>query len=312
MRNNGSGQLSYPAWKGQAVAMQYPKREAFFAHRFVRVLHKTCAAQDLGVATCYLLCVVAHTEDAAHYRGPVRFWNSQLMETLAFRSPKQLNDARQKAVQAGWLHYQRDHDRSVGKYFVLIPDRFRSISDAPIEPDSEWPDDIFLSAGGTGNGTESGTGKVQKGNTSRNGNVTLCGTPSIPDPFPVPSPKEGAAAAANDSADGDAKKYSPEQVLLPLELDTPEFKAARNEWFAQRRRRRLSLRLEYLEGQFRRLAPLGAAQAAACLLYTVAQDYDGIFPDKFGGSKNGKSLAGSAGQTHDPTAATRDPDHGRM
>jgi hypothetical protein len=29
-----------------------------------------------------LIVHIAHTEDAARYRGPVRFWNSQLVETL--------------------------------------------------------------------------------------------------------------------------------------------------------------------------------------------------------------------------------------
>src|SRR5690349_14190317 len=81
----------------------YPKRSAFFAHRFVRVLHKSCAAQDIGPDACYLLCIIAHTEDAARYSGPVRFWRTQLMETMGITSPKRLIELRRRAIERGWL-----------------------------------------------------------------------------------------------------------------------------------------------------------------------------------------------------------------
>ncbi len=45
--------------------MDYPKssRGKFFAHKFVRLMMKSCAAQDMG-QNAVLLCVfIAHTED---------------------------------------------------------------------------------------------------------------------------------------------------------------------------------------------------------------------------------------------------------
>jgi len=118
-----------------------PKRNSFFAHRLVRLLFKTCAPQDIGEQAVLLIIHIAHTEDAIRYSKPVSFWNSQLDSVLGFKSPKQLNQARQRAIQAGWLHYERTGDRQPGLYWTDIPSRFEALSDAPIEnecfPNSE-------------------------------------------------------------------------------------------------------------------------------------------------------------------------------
>jgi hypothetical protein len=105
----------------------------FCAHRFVRVLQKSCAAQDIGPTAAFLCCIIAHTEDAGRYAGPARFWNYQLAETMGFRSPQQLARERARAVAAGRLTYYREQNRAVGCYFVTIPERFSDLSDAPIE-----------------------------------------------------------------------------------------------------------------------------------------------------------------------------------
>ena len=140
-----------------------PKRNSFFAHRLVRLLFKTCAPQDIGAQAVLLIIHIAHTEDAIRYSKPVSFWNSQLDSVLGFKSPKQLNQARQRAIQAGWLHYERTGDRQPGLYWTDIPSRFEALSDAPIEnecfPNSEHEAEninAMLSENGTQNGTQSG------------------------------------------------------------------------------------------------------------------------------------------------------------
>lgn len=178
----------------------YPERTRFFAHRFVRVLHKSCAAQDIGPAACYLCCIIAHTEDAGRYAGPARFWRAQLMETLGFKSPKQLCIARQKAIDAGWLVYFQAGTRAVGEYFVTIPERFLGLPDSAIEPVS---DESISSAGGTNNGTNQ-AGLVPQlvplETHKRNGNGSISGTESgtlpIPIPNPIPSPNNPKSARA--------------------------------------------------------------------------------------------------------------------
>ncbi len=99
-----------------------------------------------------------------------------ISETLGFNSPKQLVEARKRAVNAGWLHYQRDHDRTVGEYWTLTPQNVAKFDDKPIED----LDDSYSANGtevgkhsehGTQSGTQSGTGS---------------GTP--PNPIPEPNP----------------------------------------------------------------------------------------------------------------------------
>jgi len=126
-----------------------------------------------------LVIHIAHTEDAARYQGPVRFWNSQLDETLGFTSKKQLNNCRKAAIDAGWLHYERDHDRKVGHYWTIIPSSVSGHDDRPIEDTAIHFPNGTRSELGTRNGTGVGT---------RVG--THSGTPSNPNPNPSPSPKD--------------------------------------------------------------------------------------------------------------------------
>lgn len=133
------------------------------------------------------------------------------------------------------------------------------------------------------------------------------------DPEILTPPAPPALPARNEPPSPPApaeKEPRAEDVPLPPELSTPEFLAARAEWFEQRRRNRLSLREKYLTGMYARLLPLGPQAAAACLRHSVGNDYDGVFPEKFGG-RGSRARVGS-GQTHNPKAAEADPDHGKF
>lgn len=153
----------------------YPSREPFYAHRLTRLLFKSCAAQSIGQDAVLLIIHIAHTEDAARYQGPVRFWNSQLNEVLGFRSPKTLNNARTKAVQAGWLIYERKHDRTDGRYWTCIPQSVLAFDDEPIEPTFS-PVPVP--------GTEQVAEQESDGKRNRKGT----GDGSLPHPAPVPVP----------------------------------------------------------------------------------------------------------------------------
>ncbi|WP_425619087.1 hypothetical protein NA78x_002818 [Anatilimnocola sp. NA78] len=292
---------------------KYPKRDSYFAHRFVRVLQKSCAAQDIGRDACLLLSFIAHTEDAARYTGPVRYWNSQLEQTMGFTSPKQLNHARHKAVEAGWLNYERAGTRNVGLYFVLIPERFQTLSDSPIEerglssrgdnPVTNHVADSFpmgkesaviLSARGMNSGTNHGknsgmnSGKLSYPSPNPNPNTLAKSSPNelgfvfddVSPPAP-PAPSEPPVPAE--------KEPRAEDVPLPDELNVPHFVAARDAWLKQRRRKRLSLREEFLTKTYARLLPLGPAKAAECLRLTVDNDYSGVFPERFTHEQAGRN-----------------------
>lgn len=110
------------------MADVYPSRPQFFAHKFERLLARCCAAQEVTAAGCWLLSIIAHCEDAKGYRGPVTYWNSQLMPILGLSSWRQFDAVRQKCIDAGWLHYEAGGTRQVGKYWVKIPERLEGLN----------------------------------------------------------------------------------------------------------------------------------------------------------------------------------------
>lgn len=115
------------------MAGEYPKREPFFAVKYVRMLYKVCAAQTLGPLGVNLLTCIALTEDAARYRGGVTFYNGQLMAFLGITKWDTIDRARQKSIECGFLHYANGGKRSPGIYWVVVPDRFADVDDSPMD-----------------------------------------------------------------------------------------------------------------------------------------------------------------------------------
>lgn len=114
------------------MANTYPKRPHFFSNRFLRVLAKACAAQEIGQGAVCLLMTIAVTEDAKRYTGTVTFFNAQLMAAAGFRSEEALATARNRAIEAGWLHYEPGGKHVAGRYWVTIPERLEVLDDAPM------------------------------------------------------------------------------------------------------------------------------------------------------------------------------------
>lgn len=119
-----------------ASPVEYPKRPSFFAYRFCRLMGKACLANDIGPGVCWLLTMIAHTEDAKGYRGAVTFFNEQLMAVAGFNSADALDRARKKAIAAGWLYYSPGGKGIAGKYWVLVPEQFKGMDDAPSDESS--------------------------------------------------------------------------------------------------------------------------------------------------------------------------------
>lgn len=205
--------------------MNYPKRESFFAHKFVRLLTKSCAAQDIGLNAFSLLCVIVHQEDSARYCGPVRFWNEQLMSTLSL-SPRALRDARDKAIKFGWLVYQREHDRSTGRYFVTVPEKYERLSDAPIEEPIRFSGDVSgdvsgeVTSDGSGDASGADLHKEVTSNRTRSEHESAPepSPPSIPIPVPCPVPKNKATTCSPD-------------VVIPESMNREDVLTAVQCWF---------------------------------------------------------------------------------
>ena len=113
----------------------YPKRPSHFAHKVTRLLAKTGAASEIGAHAVLLVVVIVHAEDARRYTGPVTFFNDQLYEALGVSKWKTLNDARRKAVEAGWIIYWAPPQgkRQAGTYQAAIPQQFDGMGDSAID-----------------------------------------------------------------------------------------------------------------------------------------------------------------------------------
>lgn len=115
----------------------YPKRTSHFAHKFVRMLTKVCAAQEIGPEGFCLLTIIVHQEDSKRYGGPVLFYNEQLAPLCGFSSLGRLKRTRAACVEAGWLHYEEGGKRTPGRYWVTMPDVAQPVSDEPVDQEDE-------------------------------------------------------------------------------------------------------------------------------------------------------------------------------
>lgn len=126
----------------------YPRREAFFAHRFCRLLTKSAAAQMIGPEGFCLLAIIVHQEDAKRYTGAVSFWNAQLAPLCGFQSEDRLARVRSRCIEAGWLHYEKGAKGKPGKYWCLIPEEFTPLDDSPTDETETPPQNATAKRGG--------------------------------------------------------------------------------------------------------------------------------------------------------------------
>lgn len=84
-----------------------------------------------------MLTVVAHQEDAKRYKGGVTYWNEQLMPLCGFGGRTRLVLARDKAVRAGWLHYEPGKKARPGIYWTIIPPQYEDLPDTPMDESSD-------------------------------------------------------------------------------------------------------------------------------------------------------------------------------
>ena len=80
---------------------------------------------------------------------------------------------------------------------------------------------------------------------------------------------------------GGATDTPPTGSLIPAELDTEEFRAAWGEWKAERVARRIRPYTRRGEqDQFKKLASFGPAVAVAAIRESIAQGWQGLFPER--------------------------------
>jgi hypothetical protein len=186
----------------------YPKRPRYFAHRFMRVLIKSCAAQEIGQDGLALLTVVAMTEDSKRYSDAVTFWNEQLGPLAGFRNWDQLNRTRTRVIAAGWLHYEPGGRGKVGRYWVTIPDHLEVLDDQPVGEDDPHKIRALFPVGADQSLRET---RIECGsNTEQNTDdpLTACGQSAEPSnlslcPIPDPTPRRAATEPIIDPSEQD-------------------------------------------------------------------------------------------------------------
>lgn len=252
---NGPPASSATAGGGRVSESPYPKRESHFAHRFIRLMARTCLANLIGPEACWLLTIIVMIEDAKRYSGGVTFYAQNLADQCGF-SISSMERFRKRAVEAGWLHHVPGAKRRAATYWVLIP---VAEQDKPDGPSDEGGSEILRQPDG-----ESGEKVTEKAVSNR----LACDGESgehVTDLQTSPSPKKKTAAA----------------VPVPPELDTPEFRSAWAEWMSDRAYRKKPLTALAAEKQLRSLAPIGPKAAVDCINDSIANTWTGLFPDKF-------------------------------
>lgn len=262
----------------------YPKRPKMFVAKFVRLLAKACVANELGAEAFALLTVIAATEDARGYRGPVNFWNGQLAPLIGCRSDSAFKRVRAKCERAGWLVCSTGTKWSPPSYWVVVPATFDGWDDGATD---EGTPDQGPPVGGDGAASERRAGGDGAASERQAGGER-------PDSFPYPSPypptpsewggDEPPAVPAKKPQQPKPEKPDPgvaEDVPIPPELDTPSFRAVWADWLVDRRRRRKAVTQKAATMQLSSLTPLGPDRAIECVQSSIANQYQGLFPDKF-------------------------------
>ena len=266
----------------------YPQRPPFFAHRYCRLLTKTCAAQDIGHIAFVLCVTVAHQEDAKRYTSPVTFFNEQLMPLIGVSKWDSLDRARKRAAEVGWLHYESGNRgrRLPGRYWVTVPAGLDDLGDAPCdetqcppngERGGEWVENQYP-AKGDRDDTQSPVQPPTNGDREGERRGERDGERQ--------GDREGELSSLSLSPNPEPKKTRPgaASVSIPQQLDTPGFKAAWAEWVEYRKSLRKKMPAATEKKQLAALAKVGPLAAIAAIEKSIAQGWIGLFP---GGDDHG-------------------------
>jgi hypothetical protein len=141
----------------------YSKRPKYFALALIRALLDGGSVSEIGADAALLVIAVVSREDTLRYERAPNFFNGQLMSDCGWRKPDQLIRARNKAVAAGWLHYEPAPagSRSPGKYWTKIPTVSTPAFGSRENNDRSriWESSLPEMRNGAGNGSGIGPGK---------------------------------------------------------------------------------------------------------------------------------------------------------
>lgn len=122
-------------------------------------------------------------------------------------------------------------------------------------------------------------------------------TPEIPSTsIAVPDPEP-----THESKPAREPKASAAEVPIPSRLDTPAFREVWSTWLADRAERKKPVTARAAREQLASLEPLGPTSAAECVRASIANQWQGIFPERFRG-RGGGGGGGVRGRAQDEYA----------
>jgi len=275
------------------VKSEYPKRPPFFALKFTRLMAKVCLANHCGQDAAWLLTVIAGVEDAKSYRSAVTFFNEQLMPLVGCKSVDSLARTRAKAVASGWLHYEPGGKGIAGKYWVTIPGEYDRMDDTPADENSaeygefttanlrREPRDKHVNHRTDAEESAERTAREPRGKCGENREESAEHSSLT---FPVPNPRENPTPSGiAGTPKTPATKFNPSKIQIPEELRSPVFETAWRLWVEVRTAKGAKGKLteHSVSAQFRKLIPLGPDRAADCINDSIANSWQGLFPEKF-------------------------------
>jgi hypothetical protein len=200
--------------------------ESYWANKCIRLMTKTAYALHYGTDSCLLNQTVAMQMDACRYRGPVAFWNRQLLDVLGFAKHERLDRARKRSIEAGWLLYRPGNRHRAGQYRVVIPAELQSVETSTIS-ESVFPPEGYQQGyeAGFRDGYEAGL--IESSIPSKRTQERVepesvriqDGQPSYLCPKPDPSPPPLHAASdtpSNSEPAGDADQWAKVEEELIL------------------------------------------------------------------------------------------------
>lgn len=246
------------------------EKKSHHAHRLCRLLIKAAVANEIGPEVCWMLTVIAHTEDARHYAGPVTFWRDQFMVVCGCRSVGRMMRIRQRAVDAGWLIYENGGNHHPSKYLTTIPPAYRYLPDTPTD---EYPAEPDSSSSVMEPKTQS---KRIPSEFETQSKRNRSGTPSTLTLTPTPNPKK-KAAVADLSFDAVMAELSDEDRALSSKLDCPQFRDAWALWLKYRKELKSKGKMTPTTAnrQIKMFAKVGPTDAVAMIEHTISMGWLG-------------------------------------
>lgn len=79
-------------------------------------------------------------------------------------------------------------------------------------------------------------------------------------------------------------RWSESETPIPPELDTPDFRAVWESWILARDEQKKPVSQTAAKQQFAELVKIGIVNAIACIRHSIANQYQGLLPEKFTGT----------------------------